>query len=94
MLSLTMQLKLDTDSDGVGDNGDAFPSDPTETADSDSDGVGDNADVFPNDASETADSDSDGVGDNADAFPTMQLKLQTRIVMVLGIMEMRSQAIL
>ncbi|MEM7082063.1 MAG: H-type lectin domain-containing protein, partial [Pseudomonadota bacterium] len=55
--------------DGVGDNGDAFPNDPTETADSDGDGVGDNADVFPNDPAETADSDGDGVGDNGDAFP-------------------------
>ncbi|MFC1751072.1 FG-GAP-like repeat-containing protein, partial [Pseudomonadota bacterium] len=60
----------DTDGDGVADNVDAFPNDPTETVDTDNDGTGDNADVFPNDATETSDTDNDGVGDNADAFPT------------------------
>ncbi|MDH5325138.1 MAG: thrombospondin type 3 repeat-containing protein [Gammaproteobacteria bacterium] len=35
----------DDDNDGVPDNLDAFPTDPTETQDSDGDGVGDNADV-------------------------------------------------
>ena len=60
---------VDTDGDGVVDQNDAFPNDPTETTDSDGDGVGDNSDAFPNDASETTDSDLDGVGDNADAFP-------------------------
>ncbi len=60
---------VDSDGDGVPDEDDAFPFDPTETTDSDGDGVGDNADVFPNDPSESADSDGDGVGDNADAFP-------------------------
>lgn len=59
----------DADADGVPDDFDAFPNDPTETADSDGDGIGDNADAFPADPAETADSDSDGVGDNADAFP-------------------------
>ena len=60
----------DSDSDGVGDNADAFPNDPTETSgQSDGDGIGDNADAFPNDPTETMDSDGDGVGDNADAFP-------------------------
>ncbi len=39
----------DSDGDGVPDNQDAFPFDPTEWADSDGDGVGDNADLFPND---------------------------------------------
>ena len=39
----------DSDGDGVNDDEDAFPNDPTETADSDNDGVGDNADAFPND---------------------------------------------
>ena len=34
---------MDSDSDGVGDNGDAFPNDSSETKDSDGDGVGDNA---------------------------------------------------
>ena len=59
----------DTDGDGVGDNLDAFPNDPTETLDSDGDGVGDNADAFPTDPTETSDTDGDGVGDNADDFP-------------------------
>ena len=60
---------LDSDGDGVPDDEDAFPFDPTETTDTDGDGVGDNADAFPDDPTETADSDGDGVGDNADAFP-------------------------
>ena len=60
---------FDTDKDGIVDNQDAFPNDPTETQDTDKDGVGDNADAFPNDPAETKDSDGDGVGDNADAFP-------------------------
>ncbi len=60
---------IDTDGDGVDDDEDAFPNDPTETQDSDGDGVGDNSDAFPNDATETTDTDGDGVGDNSDAFP-------------------------
>lgn len=59
----------DNDGDGVPNDSDAFPNDPSEQVDSDGDGVGDNADVFPNDPSEQGDSDGDGVGDNADAFP-------------------------
>ena len=39
----------DSDGDGVTDDQDAFPDDPTETADSDGDGVGDNADAYPDD---------------------------------------------
>ena len=39
----------DSDGDGVSDDTDAFPNDPTEWADTDGDGVGDNADAFPND---------------------------------------------
>lgn len=35
----------DSDGDGVTDNQDAFPSDPSETTDSDRDGIGDNADT-------------------------------------------------
>lgn len=62
-------LNIDLDGDGVIDEEDSFPNDPTETEDSDGDGVGDNADAFPNDKNETLDSDDDGVGDNADAFP-------------------------
>jgi len=57
------------DTDGVGDNADAFPLDATEQVDTDGDGVGDNADAFPLDATEQVDTDGDGVGDNADAFP-------------------------
>ncbi len=62
-------LDTDSDGDGVVDNLDDFPNDPTESRDSDGDGVGDNADAFPNNPAETADSDADGVGDNSDAFP-------------------------
>jgi hypothetical protein len=36
----------DADSDGVGDNSDAFPNDPNESLDSDGDGVGDNTDSY------------------------------------------------
>jgi YVTN family beta-propeller protein len=39
----------DRDGDGVPDDLDAFPDDPTEWADSDGDGHGDNSDAFPND---------------------------------------------
>jgi len=56
----------DTDGDGVIDENDAFPNDPTEWDDSDGDGVGDNADAFPNDPDETVDTDGDGTGNNAD----------------------------
>ncbi len=56
----------DDDNDGVTDDLDAFPLDPSETTDSDSDGVGDNSDAFPNDPTESADNDGDGIGDNAD----------------------------
>ena len=44
---------FDTDKDGIVDNQDAFPNDPTETQDTDKDGVGDNADAFPNDSTKT-----------------------------------------
>ena len=37
----------DSDGDGVEDDDDAFPNDPTETIDTDGDGVGDNADLTP-----------------------------------------------
>ena len=59
----------DDDDDGVNDDVDVFPLDPSESNDADSDGVGDNADAFPEDSHETQDGDGDGVGDNADAFP-------------------------
>lgn len=42
-------LRLDFDGDGVYDDQDAFPNDPTETADSDGDEVGGNRDAYPND---------------------------------------------
>jgi hypothetical protein len=61
---------VDTDGDGVGDNSDAFPTDPNESVDTDGDGVGDNSDAFPTDPNESVDTDGDGVGDNSDAFPT------------------------
>ena len=64
--SLNGACDIDTDNDGVGDDLDAFPLDPTETTDSDGDGVGDNSDDFPFDANETTDTDGDGVGDNED----------------------------
>ena len=51
--SRTSEESADSDSDGVGDNADAFPNDSSETVDSDMDGVGDNSDVFPNDPEES-----------------------------------------
>ena len=45
------QPKCDSDNDGVTDDQDAFPDDPTEVTDSDGDGVGDAADFYPKDAS-------------------------------------------
>ena len=70
----------DTDSDGVGNNGDpdddndgvdddldVFPLDAAEFSDTDGDGVGNNGDAFPDDATETSDTDGDSVGDNTDA---------------------------
>ena len=64
----------DSDGDGVGDNADAFPTNPNEQYDSDNDGVGNNADKFPYDSTQWADRDGDGYGDNPngnnpDAFP-------------------------
>ena len=61
--------QMDSDDDGVSDDNDAFPNDPSESVDSDGDGVGDNADAFPFNSNESTDSDGDGVGDNSDAFP-------------------------
>ena len=70
----------DSDGDGVNDDEDAFPDDPSETADTDKDGVGDNADVFPNDPTETADCDNDGVGDNEDRrSPEIIANLESQI---------------
>lgn len=59
---------VDTDSDGVVDSQDAFPSDPNESADSDGDGVGDNSDNCVSDANAgQQDSDEDGMGDVCEA---------------------------
>jgi len=43
---------VDTDEDGVLDEDDAFPNDPSESVDTDGDGLGDNSDKYPNDPSE------------------------------------------
>jgi len=50
----------DSDGDGVPDEEDAFPNDPSETADTDGDGIGNNADT---------DDDNDGVLDVDDDYP-------------------------
>ena len=72
----------DTDKDGVIDNLDAFPNDPTETVNTDDDDIGNNAD--PDDDNDgltdieeaalgtnplLADTDGDTVNDKMDAFP-------------------------
>ena len=76
-------LDLDDDNDGVADDADALPLDPTETLDTDSDGTGNNADncaLVANRAQDNtdgdafgdacdADDDGDGVADGSDAFP-------------------------
>lgn len=73
----------DDDNDGVADNQDAFPRDPSEDTDSDQDGVGDNADNCPAVANAIqadqdqdgqgnacdGDDDNDGIDDELDAFP-------------------------
>ena len=45
-------LDTDDDNDGVNDDADAFPNDPTDATDTDGDGIGDNKDAFPNDATQ------------------------------------------
>jgi parallel beta-helix repeat protein len=69
MILVYISPPLDTDRDGVIDEIDRFPYDPTEWNDTDEDGVGDNSDVFPEDPNEWQDTDKDGVGDNSDRFP-------------------------
>ena len=69
----------DLDDDGVPNESDAFPNDPTEDTDTDGDGIGNNTDndddndgvadgndAFPLDPDEKVDTDNDGVGNNAD----------------------------
>jgi len=56
----------DLDADGVPDDHDLFPTDPSEWKDTDSDGIGDVLDAFPYDPYESVDSDDDGVGDESD----------------------------
>jgi hypothetical protein len=58
--------KVDRDEDGVPDNMDRFPDNPSEWQDSDDDGYGDNIDKFKLDATQWNDTDSDGYGDNPD----------------------------
>ncbi len=69
----TSDCRIDTDGDGVPDNSDALPNDPTESGDADHDGTGNNADADDdNDGisdTEDTDDDNDGVADAQDAFP-------------------------
>jgi hypothetical protein len=73
------RLDSDDDNDGVVDDNDVFPLDPSEQLDSDGDGIGNNADndddndgvldaqdAFPLNAAESQDSDDDGIGNNED----------------------------
>jgi hypothetical protein len=70
---------LDADGDGITDDFDDFPLEPTQWKDSDGDGYGDNIsgkypDAFPSDPTQYSDADGDGFGDNnsgndPDAFP-------------------------
>ena len=64
----------DADGDGVSDDGDGFPNDPSRYIDTDGDGYEDSEDDFPFDPTQYIDSDGDGFGDNrfgsnGDKFP-------------------------
>lgn len=60
--------KNDSDSDGLCDDNDALPNDPTEQYDTDGDGVGDNADNCPNVANPSQiNSDTDAAGNACDS---------------------------
>ena len=55
---------LDTDGDGVSDEGDMWPNDPSRSLDTDGDGWNDPVDAFPLDETQWLDADGDGLGDN------------------------------
>ena len=80
--SFVVEFLIDTDGDGVPDDEDAFPEDPTESVDTDGDGIGNNADLDDDDDGLTdeeeaalgtdpllEDTDGDGSDDFRDAFP-------------------------
>ncbi len=57
----------DSDGDGIPDEEDEFPDDPSESKDSDGDGIGDNSDNSPEVPNpDQTDNDNDGVGDASD----------------------------
>ena len=86
MISLT-----DTDGDGVGDNGDAFPSDSSEDTDADGDGVGDNSDDFPNDRTSKPTAMETEPEIMRMHSLTMQVNKQTQMAMESEIRPMHSQ---
>jgi hypothetical protein len=59
----------DADGDGVPDDLDDFPSDPSSWSDRDGDGVPDDRDADPDDGNVSGDRDGDGVDDLHDDFP-------------------------
>jgi len=79
---------IDSDSDGVTDRLDAFPTDSTQWDDEDGDGYGDNPlgfapDAFPQDSTQYLDTDGDGHGDDplgtdGDLFPNNADQWQDR----------------
>ncbi len=69
ILPMTPDIDPDYDNDGVPNNLDKFPYDPSEWKDSDRDGVGDNKDEFPYSAIWWQDFDKDGYADQADTHP-------------------------
>ncbi len=56
--------KIDTDGDGIPDDQDSFPNDPTESKDTDGDGIGDNADIAPEDPENGKDKEEGDEKDN------------------------------
>lgn len=59
-------IALDSDGDGVPDEEDAFPEDPTETQDSDGDGLGNNREASLGTSPNNPDTDGDGFSDFAE----------------------------